>query len=338
MLHLFSGIYNLVFHEVEFNILLIGHEAAGKSTLLEQLKYMYHPHNITVAPTSVPAGDDKKFTVLPAGIPQSAPPSFLIGKRIRPTVGMNYALLEHRCAPLVATLDINHEVVPSALVDGLAPAPSPQQVGASNTMLPLVGTTTRLKLWDLGGQRALRTLWGHYLTACHAIVYVVDSTLYHQEAAKRGIAVGAAVDAVLAHEVYKPNRETLEKLLLNTDLHDVPFLILGNKCDVIPHLTLAQLQEALDVAEIAAFDAFYGKDNPSSSISSTHPPADGATTNRKSNAPQNAVGLGGGCGFGHLTLRLAAVSSLNGRGVTAAMDWLVLQLHRAARTVDGDVG
>lgn len=33
-----------------------------------------------------------------------------------------------------------------------------------------------LRLWDIGGQQALRSLWSKYYASCHAIVFVVDST------------------------------------------------------------------------------------------------------------------------------------------------------------------
>lgn len=33
-----------------------------------------------------------------------------------------------------------------------------------------------LKIWDVGGQHALRNLWTSYYSSCHAIVFVVDSS------------------------------------------------------------------------------------------------------------------------------------------------------------------
>lgn len=32
-----------------------------------------------------------------------------------------------------------------------------------------------LKIWDVGGQHALRNLWASYYASCHAIVFVIDS-------------------------------------------------------------------------------------------------------------------------------------------------------------------
>ena len=32
------------------------------------------------------------------------------------------------------------------------------------------------KLWDLGGQESIRTLWKNYLGNCDALIYVIDST------------------------------------------------------------------------------------------------------------------------------------------------------------------
>lgn len=33
-----------------------------------------------------------------------------------------------------------------------------------------------LRLWDLGGQENLRTLWDSYYTESHGVIFVVDST------------------------------------------------------------------------------------------------------------------------------------------------------------------
>lgn len=33
-----------------------------------------------------------------------------------------------------------------------------------------------LKIWDVGGQHALRNLWTSYYSSCHAIVFVIDSS------------------------------------------------------------------------------------------------------------------------------------------------------------------
>src|SRR5882762_1579908 len=32
-----------------------------------------------------------------------------------------------------------------------------------------------LQLWDLGGQRGIRTIWPRYYDDCHAVVYVIDA-------------------------------------------------------------------------------------------------------------------------------------------------------------------
>lgn len=33
-----------------------------------------------------------------------------------------------------------------------------------------------LRIWDVGGQHALRNMWQSYYSSCHAIVFVIDST------------------------------------------------------------------------------------------------------------------------------------------------------------------
>ncbi|KAL1954019.1 hypothetical protein VTO42DRAFT_1840 [Malbranchea cinnamomea] len=39
-----------------------------------------------------------------------------------------------------------------------------------------------LKIWDVGGQLSMRSLWQSYYSSCHAIIFVVDSTDVGQDA------------------------------------------------------------------------------------------------------------------------------------------------------------
>lgn len=60
----------------------------------------------------------------------------------------------------------------------------PHHPEASSKTVPTVGQNVStidlpdmyLKIWDVGGQHALRNLWTSYYSSCHAIVFVIDSS------------------------------------------------------------------------------------------------------------------------------------------------------------------
>ncbi|MCJ1466396.1 ADP-ribosylation factor protein 3 [Pseudocyphellaria aurata] len=60
----------------------------------------------------------------------------------------------------------------------------PHHPETSSKTVPTVGQNVStidlpdmyLKIWDVGGQHALRNLWTRYYSSCHAIVFVVDSS------------------------------------------------------------------------------------------------------------------------------------------------------------------
>lgn len=61
-----------------------------------------------------------------------------------------------------------------------------------------------LRIWDIGGQQSLRSLWSKYYSAAHAIVFVVDSTdvgdgnLAHLRAAAQNPALGRSSSPALS--------------------------------------------------------------------------------------------------------------------------------------------
>lgn len=85
-----------------------------------------------------------------------------------------------------------------------------------------------LKIWDVGGQHTLRTMWQKYYSACHAIVFVIDST-----------DIGDADIATLSTDTGRREehgrldecRMVLESVLQSQDAEGVPILVLANKQD-----------------------------------------------------------------------------------------------------------
>lgn len=77
-----------------------------------------------------------------------------------------------------------------------------------------------LKLWDVGGQENLRTLWNAYYAECNAIVFVVDST---------------------DRERLEECKNTLKEVVVNEATEGIPLLMLANKQDC---------EDSMDVVDI----------------------------------------------------------------------------------------
>ncbi|KAK7194333.1 ADP-ribosylation factor family [Novymonas esmeraldas] len=404
MLHFAAGVYKGLFSTPEYNVLIVGRECAGKSTLLEQLKFLYTPSTQkqevdavreerqqqqapSAAQPSRSGGDDgastqggeagessrgapstpptpgRRRAPLPPGTPIPASAAHLAHKRIRPTVGLNYAVVQHRFSPPVAVVArVARAKLPSRTVATLPPPPAEvlmvqrerQQAVMAN---PPCAATTRVVLRDLGGQSALRELWEKYYPQSQALVYVVDSTLPF-----RLSSAAAPTSQPRDHfsmreleDVYQQDRQLLARLLQHPLLRGVPVLLLSNKTDEAAHVPLTALQEALQLADMAADPHFYvaqnGGDGEDVDAESSNDGGGGqASTRQPSAAPTTAsVPLSRHCtrsdeaqrkvgesGFGEIAMRVMEVSALDGVGVAGAMDWVVAQLLHDARTVDGD--
>ncbi|KAI8066328.1 ADP-ribosylation factor family-domain-containing protein [Gongronella butleri] len=151
MYTLLSGLYQYVTQKEEYNILIIGLDNAGKTTLLERIKSTY---------MDVP------------GLPP---------ERIAPTVGLNIGRIEIQ--------------------------------------------SSKLKFWDLGGQRDLQSIWERYYTECHAILFVVDST------DKRRL---------------EECKDIFETMVTNDLVEGVPILMLANKQDIPDALRVEDIKEVFN--------------------------------------------------------------------------------------------
>ncbi|CAN6630537.1 ADP-ribosylation factor-like protein 3 [Trichomonascus vanleenenianus] len=79
-----------------------------------------------------------------------------------------------------------------------------------------------LKLWDVGGQENLRTLWDSYYEAAHAVVFVVDST-----------------DQQRIEEC----KQALDNVVSDDSIEGVPILMLANKQDCDDRLEVEDIKE-----------------------------------------------------------------------------------------------
>jgi ADP-ribosylation factor related protein 1 len=129
-----------------------------------------------------------------------------------------------------------------------------------------------LKIWDVGGQMSLRSLWQGYYASCHAIVFIIDSTdigdgslqdRLDATSSRKSAAAGATAAAATAA---KPSaaaidtaaaaaadssgrldecRLVLEDVLQNSEAEGVPLLILANKQDREDCVEVVKIKEGL---------------------------------------------------------------------------------------------
>eukprot|EP00033_Pygsuia_biforma_P001298 GCRY01001469.1.p1 GENE.GCRY01001469.1~~GCRY01001469.1.p1 ORF type:complete len:201 (+),score=19.12 GCRY01001469.1:186-788(+) len=76
------------------------------------------------------------------------------------------------------------------------------------------GYGKKLVLWDVGGQRGLRSIWDKYYPETHGLVFVVDSAKFDRQ---------------------EECRDTFEEGFFHPLLKGVPVLIFANKTDIASH-------------------------------------------------------------------------------------------------------
>lgn len=113
-----------------------------------------------------------------------------------------------------------------------------------------------LKIWDVGGQHALRKLWTSYYSSCHAIVFVVDSTDIGDEGESDDLGTRNTPDdaGTSANQDGEPSRQlgrleecrlVLESVLASQDTTGIPILILANKQDREDCVETVRIKEGL---------------------------------------------------------------------------------------------
>lgn len=92
-----------------------------------------------------------------------------------------------------------------------------------------------LNIWDVGGQKTIRTYWRNYYENTDALVWVVDS------ADRRRLNLC---------------RQALREVLQTERLQGAPLLVLANKQDVEGAMTSAEVKEFLGTFENRKFEVF----------------------------------------------------------------------------------
>jgi len=188
MYHLLKSLYLHATSLPEYSILLLGLDAAGKTTLHNQIKHIFSTTSPSASTSTTPSP----------------------GKTV-PTVGQNVSLIQ----------------------------------------LP----DCYLKIWDVGGQHSLRGLWQSYYTACHAIVFVIDSTDVGDADISKLPAPSSSANplAASAATAFSPSDESndrlnecrlvLESVLAHGDAEGVPLLVLANKQDREDSVEVVRIKE-----------------------------------------------------------------------------------------------
>ncbi|GMI62966.1 hypothetical protein ScalyP_jg1458 [Parmales sp. scaly parma] len=86
-----------------------------------------------------------------------------------------------------------------------------------------------MKVWDVGGAKQYRSEWARYVDGSDVVIFVVDVS----DPSKLPTA-----------------QAELSVLLANDAINHIPFLILGNKIDVNPHLNEVELIQGLLLTDV----------------------------------------------------------------------------------------
>ncbi|XP_038588855.1 ADP-ribosylation factor-like protein 11 isoform X1 [Micropterus salmoides] len=85
---------------------------------------------------------------------------------------------------------------------------------------------TSLTVWDVGGQKSMRSNWRYYLNDCKALVFVVDSS-----------------DSTRIREA----QEVLKKVLGDEKVRGIPLMVLANKMDLPNSMSIEEISKHLDL-------------------------------------------------------------------------------------------
>lgn len=200
MFHLISSIYTDLTQRPRFNVLCVGHSDSGKTTLLQVLKAQL---------TSTEGVKVKSVSGTPSSLPKT-----------RPTVGQN--VFDLQCPP-PSPRPLIIPAYPPPQIDPALPAssssssswwtsaPSSSTSTSANTKQP---SKAVLHIWDLGGEKGLRSIWREYFDEADCVVYFWDC--------------GDAGRGEAREEAW----QTLASLARDPQLARLPFLVLLSRSDL----------------------------------------------------------------------------------------------------------
>ena len=96
-------------------------------------------------------------------------------------------------------------------------------VGQNIALIPLIShPNIILKMWDVGGQESLRSMWSEYYSLCHGIIFVVDSTDF---------------------ERMDECKKILTSIVMDDEIEGIPILMLANKQDRDDRMEIQDIKE-----------------------------------------------------------------------------------------------
>lgn len=102
-----------------------------------------------------------------------------------------------------------------------------------------------LKIWDVGGQHALRSMWTNYYSVCHAIVFVVDGCDVGDGDFVLPVDNTSVVNGHSDVGRLEECRKTLEEVLSHPSTASIPLLVLANKQDREDCVETVRIKEGL---------------------------------------------------------------------------------------------
>lgn len=111
------------------------------------------------------------------------------------------------------------------------------KVGEVITTIPTIGFNVetvefkniRFTVWDVGGQKRIRSLWSHYFVNTSAVIFVLDS------------ADGDRIEEAA---------QELHSMMENDELKNAVLLVLANKQDLPNALSISEISERLEMQKL----------------------------------------------------------------------------------------
>ncbi|EAR88620.1 ADP-ribosylation factor(Arf)/Arf-like (ARL) small GTPase family protein (macronuclear) [Tetrahymena thermophila SB210] len=112
-------------------------------------------------------------------------------------------------------------------------------LGEASVTAPTIGLNVKqfkkggvkMKMWDIGGQTQYRPEWGLYTRGVNAILFVVDSA---------------------NRDTLSISKRELHTLLEDTELSNIPILVIGNKVDIQGHMNEQDIIQGMNLDYITS--------------------------------------------------------------------------------------
>jgi len=267
----------------EMRILMLGLDAAGKTTALYKMKL---GEVITTIPTIGEPHRRRRVTAAARCLPLALPPAqqtrsrtaARAGQRCQPpaapphSAGFNVDTVDYKNLSFTVRATHTRWTIIACHRRCHEQARSRSDRRADSTRTSTTRTTCAchlVQVWDVGGQKKIRMLWHHYFRGSHALIFVVDSN--DRERFDEGACTAAAGTGKPTHAQTRPHRtaythalagmptagpalpaarEELTSILSDEELAGVPVLVFANKQDLPKAAEPKIVAEKLDMHKL----------------------------------------------------------------------------------------